>query len=186
MSEGSRQDELRLGFLTAVEVPNRGFIGGMLVTNRFGRPLEFQCTAPVKPNRTQAVLYGPTLRPYLLGELIGKTLIKRVDVKPHLVFTELQDILEVRNHVSVPVVVLADHEIQKPYTQQLQPSQAESLPPQNTLSIGRNTLHFHQAHLEDREAVQKATAEIPREMDLSEPFKRIREALDETLQAGAA
>ncbi len=106
----TRDDEhVRLGFLTAVEVPERGYVGGLLVTNRFGRPLEFQCTSPVKPNRTQEILYGPTLVPFVLGELIGRTLLDKVAVKPHLVLTEQPEMLEVRQHVSLPVACIDEN-----------------------------------------------------------------------------
>ena len=40
MSHGTN-DPFRLGFLTAIEDAERGFVGGLLVTNRFGRPLEW-------------------------------------------------------------------------------------------------------------------------------------------------
>ena len=42
-----------------------------MLLNLAGRPLEFHCTAPVKPNRVQQILYGPSLQPYLYGEQIG-------------------------------------------------------------------------------------------------------------------
>ena len=106
MSHGNH-DQLRLGFLTAVEDAERGYVGGLLITNRFGRPLEFQCTAPVKPNRTQQILYGPTLKPYILCELIGRTLLEKVGVKPHLVLVESPDLLELRGTTSTPVASLA-------------------------------------------------------------------------------
>src|SRR5512134_1298159 len=104
-AEGSR-DQFRLGFLTAIETTDRGYVGGLLITNHFGRPLEFQCTTPVKPNRTQEILYGPTLIPFVLGELIGRTLLEKVGVKPHFVLTETLEVLEVRGHVGVPVACL--------------------------------------------------------------------------------
>src|SRR3954465_7120232 len=103
MSATEKKDQFRLGFLTALEVPEQGFVGGLLVTNRHGRPLEFQCTAPVKPNRTQEILYGPTLGPFLLGELIGRALIEKSGIKPNLILTERAEILELREHVNVPV-----------------------------------------------------------------------------------
>src|SRR6185369_15997182 len=99
MTAHGKQDRLRLGFLTAVEVPDKGFVGGLLVTNHCGRPLEFQCTAPVKANSTQEILYGPTLVPYILGELIGGTLVEKAGVKPQLIFTDREQILELRNHI---------------------------------------------------------------------------------------
>jgi hypothetical protein len=183
MPEDSKQDELRLGFLAAMEVPNRGYVGGLLVTNRFGRPLEFQCTAPVRANRTQEILYGPTLRPFLLGELIGKTLVERVDVKPHLVLTEQTDLLELRNHVSIPVALVNEESIAAhPQSSPLLEAAPEAS--ETSIQIGRHVLRFHQAHQQDREAAQQATRVVSNEVDLSEPFDRIREALNETLQAG--
>ena len=56
----------------------QGLFGGYLVLNLLGRPLEFHCTAPVRPNRAQEILYGPTLDPYLCGERIGQTLVGEV------------------------------------------------------------------------------------------------------------
>ena len=77
-----------MGFLTEIRIGERGYVGGLLVTNHLGRPLEFQCTAPVKPNRTQEILYGPTLVTFLLAELIGRTLVEKIGVKPHLVLVD--------------------------------------------------------------------------------------------------
>ncbi len=108
MSADSGKELFRLGFLTAIEVPERGYVGGLLVTNQFGRPLEFQCTAPLKPNRTQEILYGPTLVPYLLGDLIGRTLIEKVGVKPHIVLTERHELLGLRDLVEIPIASVHD------------------------------------------------------------------------------
>ncbi len=65
------------GFLTVVEHPQYGLFGGYLILNTAGRPLEFHCTAPIKPNRAQEILYGPTLESFLYGEQIGQTLISQ-------------------------------------------------------------------------------------------------------------
>src|SRR4029077_7204644 len=88
MTANGKQEQLRLGFLTAIEVPDKGFIGGLLVTNHCGRPLEFQCTVPVKANATQEILYGPTLAPFILGELIGGTLVEKAGVRPLWILTD--------------------------------------------------------------------------------------------------
>ena len=57
MATNGKAEQLRLGFLTAIEVPDKGLTGGLLVTNHYGRPLEFQCTTPVRANATQEILY---------------------------------------------------------------------------------------------------------------------------------
>ena len=71
-----------LGFLTVVEHPQYGLFGGYLILNTAGRPLEFHCTAPIKPNRAQEILYGPTLESFLYGEQIGQTLISQGSTPP--------------------------------------------------------------------------------------------------------
>ena len=51
---------LNLGFLTVLNEPS-GYLGGYLVTNVWGRPLEFRLSTAVQPNRVQQILYGSTL-----------------------------------------------------------------------------------------------------------------------------
>ena len=63
------------GFLTVLESPEHGLFGGYLVLSPQGRPLEFRCSTPIAPSRAQQILYGPTLRPYLLAEVIGQALV---------------------------------------------------------------------------------------------------------------
>ncbi len=171
MSGKDAQDQFRLGFLAAVEDAERGVVGGLLVTNRFGRPLEFQCTTPVKPNRTQQILYGPTLRPYLLAEVIGRTLMDKVGVKPHLVLIETPELLDLRTQIEIPVATFAT-----------QPSGND----ESVLKLGQQWLVFHSEHEEDRSTVQKRQSQVPDSADLQEPFERIREALSETLKVPAA
>ena len=107
MAASDKQETVRLGFLTAIEVADRGFVGGLLITNHYGRPLEFQCTAPVKANRTQEILYGPTLVPYVLGELIGRTLLEKATIKSHVLLTERPEILEARGNFNVPTALVS-------------------------------------------------------------------------------
>lgn len=54
-----------------------GLFGGFLLLNRTGRPLEFHCTAPIRPNRAQDIFYGTSLESYLYGEAIGSTLLAK-------------------------------------------------------------------------------------------------------------
>lgn len=191
MSANGKQNQFRLGFLMAIEVAEHGFMGGLLVTNHQGRPLEFQCTTPVKPNRTQQILYGPTLEPFLLGELIGRTLVQKIGVKPHLILAEQREILELRQHIDVPVACLADEDNSAPATSAdsarspLQSAQGVGTPGGDEFVIlGRQRLRFHHSHPADRSLIQQHAGTVPRDADLREPFQRIREALNEAMQSG--
>jgi len=84
----------RIGFLAALETDDGAFVAGLLVTNRYGRPLEFQCTSPVRPTHAQQLLYGETLRPFLLRELMGRALLDRLGSPPDLLVTDNDHILD--------------------------------------------------------------------------------------------
>ncbi len=101
-----------LGFLTVVEHPQYGLFGGYLLLNLAGRPLEFHCTTPVKPNRAEEILYGPTLEAFLYGEQIGQTLFKQAKSEPLVLCTDRAAALATREFVAVPMVLVlgAEHE----------------------------------------------------------------------------
>jgi hypothetical protein len=173
MSQTAR-DNFHLGFLRIVAA-DAGYVGGLLVTNRLGRPLEFQCTTPVRPNRTQEILYGPTLRPFLFSELIGMTLIERLQVKPHIVLVDQEALLDLREHVSVPVACVIDDA-----------SDTRDLPDESRSTLGAQTVRVHREHTGDVATIGRWTNTIPADADLREPLERVREALEETLRTAAA
>lgn len=165
------RDKLHLGFLRIVESP-AGDVGGLLVTNRMGRPLEFQCTTPVKPNRTQEILYGQTLRPFLHSELIGKTLVERLQVKPDLILIDQLSLLDLRTHVDVPVACLFSGE-------------ADELPDETRVPLGGQSVHVHRDFESDAETITKHSQHVTANADLGEPLERVQEALLEATRPGA-
>src|SRR5438046_7062929 len=82
-----------LGFLTVLHEPS-GYLGGYLVTNLWGRPLEFRLSTAVQPNRVQQILYAGTLQPYICADLIGKTLVEKTTAPVQLVFTDTEAALD--------------------------------------------------------------------------------------------
>jgi hypothetical protein len=165
MSASGSKSLPAIGFLTISDDGEGGFSGGYLVLNAGGRPMEFHCTAPVKPNRAQEILYGPTLRPYLFGEQIGQTLLTRSKAAPLLVVTDTEPALAVRTFCEVPVVcALAEDR--------------EGAP-----KLGRQAIAVDRAHLRDADEARAIWSQHFEAFDLSEPFTRIREALDESRKA---
>ncbi len=107
MTADPARDADSLGFLTVEVSEQHGLFGGYLVLSPLGRPLEFHCTAPVKPNRAQQILYGPTLEPYLYGQQIGQTLLSKSRRKPPVVLTDVPQVLALRDYSSTPVVFVS-------------------------------------------------------------------------------
>ena len=55
MSSSDSKNQISLGFLTVVDNGELGCVGGYLILNMGGRPLEFHCRAPVRANRAQQI-----------------------------------------------------------------------------------------------------------------------------------
>jgi len=149
-----------------------GWLGGYLVTNGWGRPLEFRLTSAVQPNRVQAALYGPTLTEYLLADLIGKTLVEKTSTKPDLVVTDNPDALPLRSRIEIPVVALRPSASSVPDTVPLDHPRA----PHGLLLSTR--------WMTDQSVVYELLDRIDTAVDLSEPFGRIREAIGEARKMG--
>src|SRR6478752_5896669 len=103
MTDVTLPANLHLGFLTVFAEPN-GFMGGNLVTNSWGRPIEFRLSTAVQPNKVQQILYAGTLTEYLCADLIGRTLVEKTATPAHLLITDTLNVLPVRSRVEVPVV----------------------------------------------------------------------------------
>lgn len=178
MSGSSVKSAPCIGFLTAIEHADLGLLGGYLVLNPAGRPLEFHCTAPVKANKTQQILYGPTLAPYLYGEQIGQALVNRSHLGPLVVCTDQEAMLAAREHVQVPLVrVLSPADSAKSNHAAL-PIQVE----QNAFALGASTVLLPAAFRADEARIRAAWPAQADTLDLAEPFARIREALEEAQQ----
>ena len=92
-----------IGFMAVDETSEGDLLGGLLVVNPRLRPLEFHCTAPVRANRAQQILYGSTLRPYLYGEQIGPALTASAAARLSLILVDAAAMEPLAEHVDVPV-----------------------------------------------------------------------------------
>ena len=162
---------LNLGFLTVLQ-ENGSYLGGYLVTNAWGRPLEFRLSSAVQPNKVQQILYASTLVPYVCGDLIGKALVERAGVPVGLVVTTCEPALDLRLKLEAPVVALLPADDGR---------SGETVVP---LANGRGKLLCHPRHPGDAEAVRKVLADVDGCMDVTEPFARVKEAIAEARKTG--
>lgn len=168
---------LNLGFLTILHEPS-GYLGGYLVLNNWGRPLEFRLSTAVQPNRVQQILYAATLQPYLYADLIGKALIEKTASPVQLILTDCEPVLDLRRQVEMPVAWLAP--VNDPLAKAMAADGAEVQAP----SGGRGPIVCHPRHSADVAAARAVLARLDRVLDLAEPFSRIREAIAEARKMG--
>jgi hypothetical protein len=156
------------GFLTVVEQPEWGLVGGFLVVNAGGRPLEFHCTAPVKANRTQEILYGRTLRGYLCGEQIGPALLTKAKLETLFVLVDDPALITARDHFAMPVALIDPARQSAPHSLSL-----------FAFEVAKTTLGVESRYSTDAQQLQEAWQTHGHDFDLKEPFDRIRSALEE-------
>lgn len=154
-----------LGFLTVIESDAHGLFGGYLVLSHAGRPLEFHCTAPVRANRAQEILYGPTLKPFLYGEQIGRTLINNSKLKPSLILTNLRPVLAVCQHIETPVLLIGN------------------TPSAPTVKVGDYLIELPDGN---HATITEQLVAFAEQIDLLEPFERIDQAIREAQRVGQA
>lgn len=104
MSSENNNTESTLGFLSVTGNIKQGLLGGLLVLNCFGRPVEFHCTAPVRANRAQEILYGNTLQPFLTGEQIAPALVSKAETKMIAVLTDSPFVLSAASFLTFPLL----------------------------------------------------------------------------------
>lgn len=155
-----------------------GYLGGYLVTNLWGRPLEFRLSTAVQPNRVQQILYGSTLQSYICADLIGKTLVERTSTTAQLVLTDREPSLDLRLLANVPVVWVASSD--DPVAVALAAQGAEVCPSNDD----HGPLLCHPRHPEDAARIRDVLCQLDGSLDLAEPFGRIREALSEARKMG--
>jgi hypothetical protein len=202
MASGGNSAPQALGFLTVVEHAEHGLFGGYLLLNASGRPLEFHCTTPVKPNRAQEILYGPTLAPYVYGELIGQALVTKAAVEPLIVCTDLPQVLSLRALVEWPVALVLPEELPRAEqpTHSSENAGERVLPADGRWArvdrrhetpsahvrfhVGRNHLAVDVGQATDQALIHSRLAKVGESFDLAEPFERIREAIEEAQRTG--
>lgn len=151
-------------FVTATRSDEVGFVGGLLVVNQLGRPLEFHATTPIRPSRAHEILYGPTLVPFLMGERIGATLIEHAKANLSVILTDSTEIAS-----GMPASKLG------PLCITYEGSNASDTRI-GQLRIGQWL--FSSAHRDPIDHL-RAPLELMQIDDWQEPFERIREALEE-------
>lgn len=168
---------LNLGFLTILHEPS-GYLGGYLVTNCWGRPLEFRLSTAVQPNRVQQILYSGTLEPYICADLIGKTLVDKTSTAVQLILTDHASVLDLRLKPELPVVWLATPEAPLPSAPLFDPVCVRKA------ERGKGAIYGHPRFRDEVGAVRQLLDKLDGTFDLTEPFSRIREAIGEARKMG--
>ena len=166
-----------LAFIMLAEVEDSVLRGGILVTDAHGKPVEFRCTSPIRPNSVQRTLYGSTLMPHIAVELVGTPLVQAVQASPDVVLVQQEEFLLLRTRCDKPLLLA------RRQGQDMQVSEADSRSqPEELLSSpsGRFAPVIVTCHWDFADDIVKCKEGLGwtfANCDLVEPFERVRTAL---------
>jgi hypothetical protein len=171
--------DTRVAFLAMQSVDkDAGLRGGVLVTDGYGKPLEFRATAPVRPNGLQRTLYGQTLMPHIAVELIGLPLLRSIQEKPSLVIIKDKVFFNVRFQWGTPLVRLWRQGEEVRLQANLDEKQSATVLNCATGGFQPIVSEGHRQFREDLESCTPRLQAMFATWDLIEPFDRIARAIE--------
>ena len=149
-----------IGYLSVEEIGGK-HVGGILVVEERGIPLEFKYTRPVQPTELQKIIYGKALGDYLHVEIIAKSLLSKIENRPSAILTD--DIKLIEAGEGVFYITRTAEETAE---------EGEYVFSTSTMKyrlVGKGGLS---------EEVLEKLKEIAERIDILEPFQRLHKALD--------
>lgn len=158
---------LVLGFMTVRKTVGDGYRGGYLLTNEYGRPIEFHYTSEVRFDRQQQLLHGTGFESYLYVDLVGKPMTDRQSTAPRIILVDHSKLLDLRTRIPAPVVCL----------------QMNAADP---ATVTAPIVTTHADFGSDLAAFEKIKEKALANFDWLEPFERLEMALSEIRDPGSA
>lgn len=150
-------------------------VGGLMVTDDNGLPLDFRFTDPITPTRLQRALYGGALERYLKADVVAGTLLGSIEARPSVIFVEDEALLTLPE-AKCPVAVVDVTRIgslgevgtvKGENRDRVLLQAAEGVPPLR-VTVGEGA---------EVSAVTSALVALYTHMDALEPAERVRRAL---------
>ncbi len=168
-----------LGYLLVVE-KEESFIGGIMVTDDKGLPLEFKYSEPIKPNKVQKIIYGKVLNNYLKEELITKNLINEITKVPTIIIVNEPTMIKGKEKlVKFPVVCIQKTNLARMKNpgenQRIKENELVFQPYQDINPI---RIIFGSPDPDFQEKIILMIKEISRKMDIYEPLERVGKAIE--------
>lgn len=99
-------DNELLGYITTRVFEGPTYLGGILIVDKKGIPVEFKYVEPIRPSKLQTLLYGNTMDRYIRVESVGAPLVDAVERKPAILFIREEPFLE-ESKWSFPIISIS-------------------------------------------------------------------------------
>ncbi len=172
-------ENLKLAYFVAVK-EGGSYLGGLLLTDTSGIPLDFRYTEPITPTKLQSLLYGKALEPHLKEEVIQKTLLKELKGAPDLFILQATELAGGWNaDTRCPALALQKTQ-EAPLSrvgEVFRASQRELLIQTSEGAAPLRVIFANSVDLPTQDAAALKLLEAGYQMDLAEPLERVTAAL---------
>ena len=165
------------GYLTTL-FENSAYLGGVLITNDHGFPIEFKHTDSVSPTKVQHMLYGPVLEQYIRNHVIVGALKAKLDTEPSFFVVSQHQLYEMAEATDLTLV-------------SLQRTQLPAIGEKGTVNRSKENecliqgwtdqhpirVLFGSMPVETQEAILKDLVYLSKHMDLVEPLERLEKVV---------
>ena len=172
--------DTKLAYLTIQTPLPNVYIGGVMVTDHRGLPIEFRYSEPIQPTKIQQVLYGQVLSTYIKEEVILDTLMKGVNAKFDCLVVEDESLL---NYPLKGGAIVRMTETNSPVMEGL--GQTETISNNEILIQASQQnppirIHYNPSSQEGSSPGRpyQSILDALHQMDVVEPMKRIGKALE--------
>ncbi|HCI30073.1 MAG TPA: hypothetical protein PKI14_04720 [Fervidobacterium sp.] len=152
-----------IGYLSVLKIEDK-HIGGMLVVNDLGIPVEFKYSEPITPTKLQEIIYGSSLEYYLHTEIIARGLIQKLENRPELILTQDSSLLFDKNIVTIT------------FLPQSIPEKRENNEAIVNLNNSSIRITF-QENTKFEDSLVEKIIDFASRIDIFEPFNRVEKAL---------
>lgn len=165
-----------LGYITTRVFEGPVYLGGVLVVDKRGIPIEFKYVEPIKPSKLQTLLYGNTIDKYIRIESVGIPLIDALEHKPSILFVREEPFLE-ESKWSFPIISISR------YKGSMLPNVGEYKELENDeyiIQIDSGMplrVRLEKKYKERLTEIVSFLIEVGQNFDMMEPFSRLEEAI---------
>ncbi|MDJ0837292.1 MAG: hypothetical protein QNK37_12300 [Acidobacteriota bacterium] len=153
---------------------NSAYLGGVLITNDHGFPIEFKHTDSVSPTKVQHMLYGPVLEQYIRNHVIVGALMAKIETQPTFFVVPQHQLYDMADATELTLI-------------SLQRTQLAAIGDKGTVNRSKESecllqgwtdqhpvrILFGAMPVETQEAILKDLVYLSKHMDLVEPLERL-------------
>ncbi|HOO32016.1 MAG TPA: hypothetical protein PK466_03135 [Thermotogota bacterium] len=158
---------MSIGYMMVTRMDENKYLGGIMITDPYAIPVEFKYSEPIKPTGLQKILYGNSIEKYLMVDVIAKKLLQNIQEKPKYILLDDSRLLDLQGKAPTIYITnssMGDEGASERVREELQ---------KETLNTGYTIIFNGTLMSEDIKLLERISDEI----DILEPFHRLKEAL---------